>query len=54
LKGIVDTGTSAIVGPKEIIDEMTKIFPKTINCTEIDQFPSLKFVIGGDTYEVSP
>lgn len=36
LKGIVDTGTSAIVGPKEIVSEMTKIFPKNINCSEID------------------
>ena len=54
LKGIVDTGTSVIVGPTELIAPITKLFPSTIDCTKFDQYPDITFSIGGDNYTLTP
>lgn len=54
LKGIVDTGTSVIVGPTELISPITAKFPSTIDCSNLSQYPNLDFVIGGDTYTLTP
>lgn len=54
LKGIVDTGTSVIVGPTELIAPITKLFPSTIDCTKFDQYPDITFSIGGDNYTLAP
>lgn len=58
LVGIVDTGTSVIVGPKATVNNMTAGFgnatEKQVDCTEIDTFPTLTFTIGGDAYDLKP
>ena len=54
LKGIVDTGTSVIVGPTELITPITSKFPSTIDCNNLSQYPNLTFKIGGDEYTLTP
>lgn len=54
LLGIVDTGTSVLVGPSKVVENMTKAFgpgkEKQVNCSIVDSLPSLDFKIGGDVY----
>lgn len=54
LLGIVDTGTSVLVGPTKVVDEMTKAFgsgkQKQVNCSIVPSLPTLDFIIGGDKY----
>lgn len=54
LTGIVDTGTSVIVGPTKVVDNMTKGFgpgkEKQVNCSTLDSLPTLTFVIKGDKW----
>lgn len=56
LKGIVDTGTSVLVGPKAIVDKMLARFanPKAIDCDTLDQNPNVEFVIAGKSYVLQP
>jgi hypothetical protein len=35
LKGVVDTGTSVIVGPKNMIAELTKAIPSQPDCKNL-------------------
>jgi len=57
LTGIVDTGTSVIVGPTKVVDNMTKAFgagkEKQVNCSTLDSLPVLTFVINGDRYDLT-
>jgi len=52
--GIVDTGTSVIIGPTKVVDNMTKAFgpgkEKQINCDLVPNLPTLNFKINGDNY----
>lgn len=45
LLGIIDTGTSVIVGPTKVVEEMTKAFgsgkQKQVDCSTIDKLPNL-------------
>lgn len=56
LSGIVDTGTSVIVGPKSIVDKILAKWdnPKAIDCDTLDSNPNFDFVIGGKTYRLEP
>jgi cathepsin D len=54
LKAIVDTGTSVIVGPTDLIKKMTAGFPSTIDCNNLKSYPNINFVIGGDNYILTP
>lgn len=36
LKAIIDTGTSVMVGPMDIVSEITAALPKEINCADLD------------------
>ncbi|EGR32788.1 hypothetical protein IMG5_070700, partial [Ichthyophthirius multifiliis] len=57
-KAIVDTGTSVMVGPKSVIEEMKKQLPnqgkQKVDCSTISEFPNLTFNIGGDDYILEP
>jgi len=57
LLGIVDTGTSVIVGPSKVVDEMTKAFgkgrEKQVDCALVPTLPTLDFVIKGDKYTLT-
>jgi hypothetical protein len=54
LTGIIDTGTSVIVGPTKVVENMTKAFgsgkEKQVDCATLDQLPTLTFVINGDKW----
>jgi cathepsin D len=54
LTGIIDTGTSVIVGPTKVVENMTKAFgsgkEKQVDCSTLDKLPTLTFVIGGDKW----
>jgi len=54
MSAIVDTGTSVIVGPTELVSKITAQFPSTIDCTKISTYPNLEFNINGDLYEIAP
>lgn len=54
LHAIVDSGTSVIVGPKAIIDEMTAQLPSSLDCSKLDTYPDLTFTIGQDDYVLKP
>lgn len=52
--GIVDTGTSLIVGSAEVIDLMLAKIGKIgkVDCAQIDKLPSIGFTIGGKRYDL--
>lgn len=54
LAGIIDTGTSVIVGPTHIVENMTAGFgpgkQKQVDCSTIPQLPQLEFKFGSDSY----
>jgi cathepsin D len=54
LVGIVDTGTSLIVGSTALVNQILAIVPAKPDCKNISQYPSLFFNIGGDVYEITP
>lgn len=55
---IVDTGTSVLVGPKATVAKMLKTLPnkgaQNVDCSKISTYPTLSFVISGDTYSLDP
>jgi len=54
LVGIVDTGTSLIVGSTALVNEILKIVPAKPDCKNISQYPTLYFTFGQDTYAIGP
>lgn len=54
LAGIIDTGTSVIVGPSNVVDKMTAGFgpgkQKQVDCSTIPQLPDLIFKFGNDNF----
>lgn len=57
--GIVDTGTSVLVGSIKIVEEMKKAaglpaVGNEINCTKIGTYSPITFTINGDQYVLSP
>lgn len=57
LLGIVDTGTSVIVGPTKVVAEMTKEFgsgkQKQVDCAKVPTLPTLDFKINGKVYSLT-
>lgn len=51
---IVDSGTSLIAGSKSVINPIIKLFPSTIECSTISQYPDFTLYISGDAYVLSP
>ncbi len=45
LKGVVDTGTSVIVGPKNVVDGLIKDIPANPDCDKLSTYPNLTFTI---------
>lgn len=55
--GIVDTGTSVLIGPKKVVAEMTAAFgtgrEKQVDCSTVSSLPTLDFIIGGTKWSLT-
>lgn len=58
LIGIIDTGTSVIVGPTHVVENMTAGFgpgkEKQVDCATLPSLPNLIFTFGSDQYVLKP
>jgi hypothetical protein len=54
MAGVVDTGTSLIVGSPDLVTALLQYLPEKPDCTNLNQYPNLTFTFGSDTYEVGP
>jgi len=56
LLGIIDTGTSVIVGPTKVVANMTKAFgngtQKQVDCSKVSTLPTLDFIFSGDKFSL--
>ena len=53
-QGVVDTGTSLLVGPTDICDAMTEeIGTVNSDCSNIDSLPTITFTLGGTEYQLT-
>lgn len=50
LTAIIDSGTSAIIGPNDIISRIYSEVPIMLGCLSIEDLPEVSFVIGGINY----
>lgn len=50
----VDTGTSQLAGPTEVISKLTKMLAVAQDCANYEGLPSLGFVIGGHILNLEP
>ena len=53
-KAVIDSGTSAIVGPKSLVSPLIKGITVNKNCTGLDALPNLTFTIDSVDYVLSP
>ena len=49
---IVDSGTSGIIGPNDMIKEILSSVPQSFNCNQAIDFPTVTFIIGGNAYNL--
>jgi hypothetical protein len=50
----VDTGTSLMAGPTEIVNSLTAMLSVTTNCSNYASLPTLGFVVSGHTLRLQP
>jgi hypothetical protein len=57
-QGVLDTGSSLMMGPKTDLDNLIQMLnfgnSTTRNCSQDDKFPKLGFTIGGKHFEMEP
>lgn len=53
-KAVIDSGTSLLVGPKEIVDPMIEGITVAQDCSGIESLPEISFTIDGTTYPLAP
>jgi len=51
-KAVIDSGTSLLVGPKEIVDPLIKGITVKKDCSNIDSLPTMTFTIDETDYEL--
>jgi len=49
-KGVIDSGTSLLVGPKNLIDQITKGITVESNCSNLSSLPTITFTIDNQAY----
>jgi len=47
MKAIIDTGTSLIAGPLNVVNKIKAQFPVNLDCSNVNQYPNLYFTFGG-------
>lgn len=52
--GVVDSGTSLIVGSPTAVLALLRLLPSKPDCSKIDTYPSIFFTLGTDVYEIGP
>jgi hypothetical protein len=50
----VDTGTSELAGPSDVVDKLAAKLNVLVDCSNFDQLPKLGFVIGGHILNLEP
>lgn len=50
----VDTGTSELAGPSEVVEELAKKLNVLVDCSNFEELPKLGFVIGGHILNLEP
>ena len=53
-KGVIDSGTSLIVGPKEIINELIAGITVDSSCKGLDKLPEIGFTLDDQYYPLAP
>jgi hypothetical protein len=53
-KAVIDSGTSLLVGPKEIVDPLIEGIPAQPDCSKLDQYPDMTFTIDDTSYTLTP
>jgi hypothetical protein len=53
MQGIVDTGTSLLVGTATWVSQILKALPGNVNCNDLSTYPDIIFTIGGVQYSLS-
>ena len=49
-KAVIDSGTSLLVGPKEIVDQLIDGFTVKTDCSNVDTLPDISFTIDSTEY----
>jgi hypothetical protein len=53
-KAVIDSGTSLLVGPKEIVSELIDGISVKSDCSNLKDQPNLTFTMDGQDYELTP
>lgn len=53
-KAVIDSGTSLLVGPKEIVDPLIAGITVNADCSNISALPTLSFTIDETQYDLAP
>jgi len=54
-KAVIDSGTSVLVGPTKLVNQMLAGLPKVRpNCDNVSSFPTVSFTIDGTAYALEP
>lgn len=54
LKGVIDSGTSLIVGPQELVNEITKNLSVKEDCSNLSSLPTIDVVFDNISYPLTP
>jgi cathepsin D len=53
-KAVIDSGTSLLVGPKQLVDPLIDGIKVETDCSNLDSLPEMSFTIDSQTYALSP